>query len=61
MKTTMKNPKYKAVVMVDEVTNSVIVMFNGFQDTEDAWCFSEHITDELELDKIFLDKNITVH
>jgi hypothetical protein len=57
----MKKDKYKALVMVDELTNSVIVMFNGFEDYEDAWCFSQHITNELELDKIQLDKRMTVH
>jgi len=57
----MKNTKYKALVMVDDVTNSVIVMFNGFEDYEDAWSFSKHITEELELDKIPLDKRMTVH
>jgi predicted small integral membrane protein len=57
----MKKEKYKALVMVDEITNSVIVMFNGFEDYEDAWCFSQHITNELELDKIQLDKRMTVH
>jgi hypothetical protein len=57
----MKKEKYKALVMVDELTNSVIVMFNGFEDYEDAWCFSQHITNELELDKIQLDKRMTVH
>ena len=57
----MKNTKYKALVMVDDVTNSVIVMFNGFEDYEDAWSFSQHITQELELDKIPLDKRMTVH
>ena len=60
-KTKMKNPRYKALVMVDEVTNSVIVMFNGFEDYDDAWCFSQHITEELELDKIPVAKPITVH
>ena len=60
-KTQMKNPKYKALVMVDEVTNSVIVMFNGFEDYEDAWSFSQHITEELELDKIPVAKPLTVH
>jgi hypothetical protein len=57
----MKNPKYKALVMVDEVTNSVVVMFNGFEDYDDAWCFSQHITEELELDKIPVAKPTTVH
>jgi predicted small integral membrane protein len=57
----MKNTKYKALVMVDDVTNSVIVMFNGFEDYEDAWSFSQHITEELQLDKIPLDKRMTVH
>jgi len=57
----MKNTKYKALVMVDELTNSVVVMFNGFEDYEDAWSFSQHITEELELDKIPLDKRMTVH
>jgi hypothetical protein len=57
----MKNPKYKALVMVDEITNSVIVMFNGFEDYEDAWSFSQHITEELELDKIPVAKPLTVH
>lgn len=61
MKTEMKKQKYKALVMVDDVTNSVIVMFNGFEDYEDAWCFSQHITEELQLDKIPLDKTMTVH
>ncbi len=61
MKTTTKLQKYKALVMVDEVTNSVVVMFNGFEDYEDAWCFSQHITEELQLDKIPLDKTMTVH
>ena len=60
-KTQMKNPKYKALVMVDDMTNSVIVMFNGFEDYEDAWCFSQHITEELELDKIPVAKPMTVH
>jgi len=60
-KTQMKNTKYKALVMVDELTNSVVVMFNGFEDYEDAWCFSQHITEELQLDKIPLDKRMTVH
>jgi hypothetical protein len=60
-KTKMKNPKYKALVMVDEVTNSVVVMFNGFEDYEDAWSFSQHITEELELDKIPVAKPLTVH
>ena len=60
-KTQMKNPKYKALVMVDEVTNSVIVMFNGFEDYEDAWSFSQNITEELELDKIPVAKPLTVH
>jgi hypothetical protein len=57
----MKNPKYKALVMVDDMTNSVIVMFNGFEDYKDAWCFSQHITEELELDKIPVAKPMTVH
>lgn len=61
MKTQMKKPKYKALVMVDDVTNSVIVMFNGFEDYDDAWCFSQHITKELDLDQIQLDKSMTVH
>lgn len=60
-KTQMKNPKYKAVVLVDDITNSVIVMFNGFEDYDDAWCFSQHITEELELDKIPVAKPMTVH
>ena len=60
-KTQMKNPKYKALVMVDDITNSVIVMFNGFEDYDDAWCFSQHITEELELDKIPVAKPMTVH
>jgi hypothetical protein len=57
----MKNSKYKALVLVDDMTNSVIVMFNGFEDYEDAWCFSQHITEELELDKIPVAKPMTVH
>ena len=57
----MKKPKYKALVMVDDVTNSVIVMFNGFEDYDDAWCFSQNITEELQLDQIPLDKTMTVH
>ena len=57
----MKKTKYKALVMVDEITNSVIVMFNGFQDYDDAWCFSQHITTELEIDQIQLDKAMTIH
>ena len=61
MKTQMKKTKYKALVMVDEITNSVIVMFNGFQDYDDAWCFSQHITTELEIDQIQLDKAMTIH
>lgn len=61
MKTTTKFQKYKALVMVDEITNSVIVMFNGFEDYDDAWCFSQHITEELELDKIPVEKPMTVH
>ncbi len=40
----MKNPKYKALVMVDDMTKSVIVMFNGFEVYEDACLFIQHIT-----------------
>ena len=32
-----------------------------FEDYDDAWCFSQHITEELELDKIPVAKPMTVH
>lgn len=61
MKTTIKNLKPKALVMVDDITNSVIVMFNGFEDYDDAWDFSLHITEELNIDQVPLDKRMTIH
>lgn len=47
--------------MVDDITNSVIVMFNGFEDYDDAWDFSLHITEELNIDQVPLDKRMTIH
>ena len=53
--------RIKAIVVVSEYNNSVIVHFDGFEDYEDAKDFSEYMTDQLGIKPLNIPPNTTIH
>ena len=53
--------RIKALVVVSEYNNSVIVHFDGFQDYEDAKDFSQYMTEQLGIEFLNVPPNETIH
>ena len=50
-----------ATVYVIEKTNTVLLIFEGFENVTDAYDFSDHLIDELNIKKIHIPENRTLH
>ena len=57
----MEKPKIYAVILVSEMTNTVSVHFEGFEDYEDAKDFSKYIGKELNIENLPFTENDTIH
>jgi len=53
--------RIKALVVVSEYNNSVIVHFDGFEDYDDAKDFSQYMTEQLGIDLLNVPPNETIH
>ena len=60
MEDDFKN-KIKALVLISEMTNSVIIHFDGFDDLDDATDFSNYMIDELGIRPFQYTLNKTIH
>tara|TARA_R100000773_G_C4138032_1_gene65799 strand:- start:64 stop:300 length:237 start_codon:yes stop_codon:yes gene_type:complete len=53
--------KIKAIVVISEATNSVIIHFDGFQDTLEAHDFSDYMIEQLGIKPLQYTMNKTIH
>ena len=53
--------KIKALVLISEMTNSVIIHFDGFDDLDDATDFCNYMIDELGIIPFHYTLNKTIH
>ncbi len=56
-----KQNGYPAVVYVMENNNSVLIHFGGFEDLLEAKVFSNHIMNELGIERLFVPRGVTIH
>ena len=52
---------HTAIVYVMENSNSVIVHFGGFKNVYEAWNFGDELVEKLEIQKIDIPQNRTIH
>ena len=53
--------KIKAIVVISEATNSVIIHFDGFEDTLEAHDFSDYMIEQLGIKPLQYTMNKTIH
>ena len=52
---------HTAIVYVMENSNSVIVHFGGFKNVYEAWNFGYELVEKLDIQKIDIPQNRTIH
>ena len=52
---------HTAIVYVMENSNSVIVHFGGLKNVYEAWNFSDELVEKLDIQKIDIPQNRTIH
>mgnify|MGYP003118415077 FL=1 len=56
-----EKPKINALVVISELTNSVIIHFDGFNDLNEAHDFSNYMIEELGINPLQYTLNKTIH
>ena len=56
-----EKPKINALVVISELTNSVIIHFDGFNDLNEAHDFSNYMIEELAINPLQYTLNKTIH
>ena len=56
-----EKPKINALVVISELTNSVIIHFDGFNNLNEAHDFSDYMIEELGINPLQYTLNKTIH